>query len=85
MKYLVIVVLSLFSLSIANADQYVNGYYRSNGAYVQGYHRTTADNTPNNNYGTVGNINPYNGNRGYLERDNSKPQGAYNQGNGQGY
>lgn len=45
--------------SAAFADEYVHGYTRSNGTYVQPYHRTEADYTPANNYSTPGNYNPY--------------------------
>jgi hypothetical protein len=39
----------------------VNGYYRSNGTYVHGYERTTADGNPYNNYSYPGNYNPNTG------------------------
>ena len=62
--------------SFAQTSTYVNGYTRSNGTYVSGYHRTTPDNTRDNNFSTRGNVNPYNGNIG------TKPGGqnssAYN-------
>lgn len=57
---LTITALSLFSLS-ASADEYVNGYTRSNGTYVQGYTRSSPDNTVTNNYSYQGNTNPYTG------------------------
>ncbi len=40
---------------------YVHGYTRSNGTYVQGYYRTTADGNPYNNYSFPGNYNPNTG------------------------
>jgi hypothetical protein len=49
------------ALAPAGAQQYVNGYYKSNGTYVQGYYRSTPDGDPSNNYSTRGNINPYTG------------------------
>ncbi len=79
--------LSLFVLSAGSTfagDVYVNGYTRSDGTYVHGHHRTTPDNTVNNNYNTQGNINPYTGQSGTQPRNYSQPQGEYNQGNGQG-
>lgn len=80
------VAVTLFGALSANAaDQYVNGYYRSNGTYVQGYHRTAPDNTVNNNYGTYGNVNPYTGANGNRPRNEAQPQGEYNRGNGMGY
>lgn len=51
------------------ADVHVNGYYRTNGTYVQSYYRTSPDSTVNNNYSTVGNINPYTGREGTKPRD----------------
>lgn len=65
-------------------DSYVHGYTRSNGTYVQGYHRTTPDNTINNNYGTQGNQNPFTGSYGTVQRDDAEPAGNYNNGNGFG-
>ncbi|MBY4768946.1 hypothetical protein [Burkholderia ambifaria] len=47
------------------SDQTVNGYSRSDGTYVQPYHRTAPDGNPYNNYSTQGNVNPYSGQRGY--------------------
>ena len=77
--------LAFFStISAFAGDTYVNGYYRSNGVYVEPYHRTTPDNTVNNNYGTAGNINPYTGISGTAPRNIYQPQGAYNAGNGFG-
>lgn len=47
------------------SDQQVNGYARSNGTYVEPYHRTAPDSNPYNNYSTQGNVNPYTGQMGY--------------------
>lgn len=63
--------------------QYVNGYYRSNGTYVQGYHRTQADSSRFNNYSTKGNYNPYTGERGHV--DPYKNSYGYNSGYNSGY
>lgn len=46
-------------------DQQVNGYSRSNGTYVEPYHRTAPDSNPYNNYSTQGNVNPYTGQVGH--------------------
>ncbi|WP_200945677.1 hypothetical protein [Burkholderia sp. Leaf177] len=46
-------------------DQQVNGYSRSNGTYVEPYHRTEADSNPYNNYSSQGNVNPYTGQVGH--------------------
>ena len=50
--------------SFSQTSTYVNGYTRSNGTYVSGYYRTTADYTKDNNYSTIGNVNPYTGSFG---------------------
>ncbi|RQQ54279.1 hypothetical protein [Burkholderia stagnalis] len=47
------------------SDQTVSGYTRSDGTYVQPYHRTAPDGNPYNNYSTQGNVNPYTGQPGY--------------------
>lgn len=60
---------SLFSQINPN-HHYVSGYYRSNGTYVQGYYRTNPNYTNRDNYSTKPNINPYTGEKGYIEPDN---------------
>jgi hypothetical protein len=42
----------------------VSGYTRSNGTYVQPSQATNPNGTQNDNYGTRGNVNPYNGTTG---------------------
>ena len=37
----------------------VNGYYKSNGTYVNGYNRTSPNSTKLDNFSTKGNLNPY--------------------------
>jgi hypothetical protein len=62
---LAVLLISMLSLSItAFADQYVNGYYRSDGTYVNGYYRTDPNDTTEDNYSHQGNVNPYTGHRG---------------------
>jgi hypothetical protein len=48
-------------------DQQVNGFTRSNGTYVEPYHRSQADGNPYNNYSTQGNVNPYTGQEGHRK------------------
>ncbi len=55
--------------SFAQTSTYVSGYTNSNGTYVQGYYRTTPNNTRNDNYSTVGNVNPYTGSYGTKPAD----------------
>ena len=56
--------------SFAQTSTYVSGYTNSNGTYVQGYYRTTPNTTRNDNYSTVGNVNPYTGTYGTKPADN---------------
>jgi hypothetical protein len=59
----------------AFADEYVNGYTRSDGTYVQGYYRSSPDGTVTNNYSYEGNVNPYTGAVGTnrYEHDEASP------------
>jgi len=57
---LILIIFSLF-LSLAFADEWVNGYYKKSGTYVQGYWRSSPDSDPTNNFGYPGNVNPYTG------------------------
>lgn len=61
MKFLLALLIAGVCLvtSIATADDWVNGYMRSDGTYVNGYYRTSPDSTTLNNYSTQGNVNPY--------------------------
>jgi hypothetical protein len=43
------------------AAEYVQGYYRSDGTYVQPYWRSDPDGNPFNNFTYPGNSNPYTG------------------------
>jgi len=52
---------AMSGVTYAQGQTYVNGYYRSNGTYVQGHYRTLPNNTRNDNWSTVGNVNPYTG------------------------
>jgi uncharacterized protein YdeI (BOF family) len=65
----------IFSISApALADEYVHGYQRANGTYVQPYERTSPNNTTADNYSTKGNTNPYTGQAGTVN-----PEPAYQQ------
>ena len=54
----------LFAAERVSADQYVQGYYRQNGSYVQPHYRSNADGNFHNNWSTYPNINPYTGRTG---------------------
>ena len=62
-----------------SADQYVNGYYRKDGTYVQPYHRSDPDGNPYNNFSTKGNVNPYTGQPGTKNPYSSSYGNPYGQ------
>lgn len=64
MRFLIATLLLASSLGVS-ADQWVNGYTRQNGTYVNPYVRSNPNSTTFDNYSTRGNVNPYSGNRGY--------------------
>ena len=45
-------------------SHYVHGYTRQNGTYVAPHHNTNPNHTQRDNYGTIGNYNPHNGQYG---------------------
>jgi hypothetical protein len=61
----------------ASADQYVNGYTRRDGGYVQPHYRTESNSTTYDNYSSQGNVNPYTGQPGYTPNAFSQPQPQY--------
>lgn len=63
---LILVTASLLIASSAAHADYVQGHYRSNGTYVNGYHRTAPDSNRYNNYSSQGNYNPYTGKKGTV-------------------
>jgi len=67
-------------ISFGQSSTYVNGYTRSNGTYVQSYYRTMPNSTRNDNYSTIGNINPYTGTAGTKPGDSyySSYSNSYN-------
>lgn len=65
------------AFSFAQSQVWVNGYYRSNGTYVQGHYRTEKNHTVNDNWTTRGNVNPYTGKAGTLPRSTSYPTTYY--------
>ncbi len=75
-----IVAISILASSIglsiaANADQYVNGYTRRDGTYVEPHYQTNPNSTKLDNYSTQGNVNPYTGKAGAV--DPYKPSNDY--------
>ena len=71
MKKVFLFFVFLFSAanSFAQSSTYVSGYTNSYGTYVNGYYRTTPNSTRNDNYSTVGNVNPYTGSYGTKPAD----------------
>jgi hypothetical protein len=55
----------------AAADQFVHGYYRSNGTFVQPHYRSSPNGTVTDNYSYQGNRNPHTGSIGtnYYRHD----------------
>lgn len=58
--------LLLILSSSAIADNYVKGYVRKDGTYVQPHYQTAPDRSRMNNYSTQGNTNPYTGQSGTV-------------------
>jgi len=68
--------ITLFSTA-ALADEYVRGYSRSDGTYVQPHYRSSPNQYKSDNYSSQGNSNPYTGEQGYQRNEFSSPP-AYN-------
>jgi hypothetical protein len=45
---------------------FVRGYHRADGIYVKPHYRTAPNNTPWDNFSTIGNVNPYTGEVGKV-------------------
>ncbi len=75
MKKIILAVAFLAASIPAFAGDYVNGYTRSNGTQVQGYYRSSPNNTVQDNYSYQGNTNPYTGSTGNnrYEHDTTSP------------
>lgn len=64
-RIICLVVLSLFALPLLARAEYVSGYFRKDGTYVNGYYRSSPDSFKWNNYGPKDNSSG-----GYSGRDN---------------
>lgn len=62
-----------------SADQWVNGYTRNDGTYVQPHIRSSPNSYRFDNYSAQGNTNPYTGDRGSQRHEFTNPP-AYNRG-----
>lgn len=56
------------------ADQFVSGYVRSDGTYVEPHFRSSPDSSTYNNYSSRGNSNPYTGERGTVDPYQARQQ-----------
>ncbi|WP_223448219.1 hypothetical protein [Pseudomonas sp. BF-R-19] len=63
---LVLVALSTFAEPIYAKDVHVRAYTRSDGTHVQAHYRSAPDGNFDNNWSTLGNVNPYTGEPGTL-------------------
>lgn len=71
----ILILIILFSVE-SYADEYVHGYTKKDGTQVNGYHRTSPDETKLNNYSHEGNVNPYTGKAGH-NKDTSPNSTGY--------
>lgn len=73
--------LALMILLVAVAaearDTHVNGYTRKDGTYVQPHYRTAPNNTSSDNYSTRGNTNPYTGEPGYKDPNDTNSSSPF--------
>lgn len=76
MKALLTILFLVAMIIPAFADEYVQGYYRKNGTYVQPHYRSSADGNPYNNYSSRGNVNPYTGQVGTKDPNDYYSQGS---------
>jgi hypothetical protein len=54
---------------VNSGSHYVHGYTRGDGTYVPGHYATNPNSTPNDNYSTKGNENPWTGKSGTKPGD----------------
>lgn len=67
-----------YSYGTNTSTTHVNGYYKSNGTYVESHNRSSRNSTNHDNWSTSGNSNPYTGTSGSRAMDYSSR--AYNYG-----
>jgi hypothetical protein len=70
MKTLVLclVALAVSTPALAQSSHYVRGYVRRDGTYVAGHYQTNPDSSRLNNWSSQGNVNPYTGKVGTVDR-----------------
>jgi hypothetical protein len=62
------------------AQEYIQGYTKSDGTYVSPHYQSQPNSTNWDNYSTQGNTDPYTGNRGSRARDYSNDANNYGEG-----
>jgi len=65
-------VLALATPAFAQGYHYVQPYTRSDGTYVQPHYQTNPDRSFQNNWSTMGNVNPYTGQEGYRTQPSNR-------------
>lgn len=73
MKFVLMLLLAVL-VGSAFAEQSVRGYTRKDGTYVPQHMRSSPDDDRSNNWSSRGNVNPYTGERGYVDPYVPKPQ-----------
>ncbi len=71
-KIFLVSAICLMAIS-AQAQTYVEGHFRSDGAYVAPHYRTDANHTAGDNWSTKGNYNPTTGERGTKRCKSTDP------------
>ncbi len=88
MRKLIVAITLFLSVNVL-AQVWVNGYYRKDGTYVQGYYSSSPNSTPYDNWSTQGNVNPYTGQPGTINpngsTNNNGVMGNYSIGSGSIY
>jgi hypothetical protein len=67
LRFLVLVLTLLFSLSAFAGTVHVKGYTKKDGTYVAPHDRTAPDSSKANNWSTKGNVNPETGKKGTVD------------------
>lgn len=73
----------LLAAGSVHADQWVNGYLKSDGTYVQGHYKSSPNQYRYDNYSSQNNTNPYTGQSGSQRNEYSSPS-EYNKSYGKG-
>ena len=70
----------------AQADEYIRGYTRHNGTYVQPHYQTPPNNNAFDNYSSKPNLNPYTGKKGTVDPYRQPSSGSgFGRANERGY